>query len=296
MGFDKSRIKDLDEVVVSALEFFTREKPPRLEIPDFKRPLVVGSGNAAAIGRILFHDRDAAFSDVGSFRQILDSTQGIDGAILVSATGTKHAPYIAKELRKRKLRTVLITCNPDAPAAKLVEKSIVFPKRPEPYAYNTFTYLGMILGKTGEDPKPILAHLKKLKVPNDLGSYDAFFILIPEQFYLMRDLFLKKFGELFGPMVSARAFTMEEAKHGDTSIESDKELFISFGEKNKIFGTKRLDIPLPKKADYGAMLATAYYVIGKIQGQHPPYFRDSVESFTKRMSKLFGERIEPIVE
>ena len=293
--FDKSQLKDLDEVVISSLELFSRERPPRLEIPDFRRPLVVGSGNAAAIGRILFHDRDAVFSDVGSFRQILGSTPGIDGALLVSATGSKSAQGIAKELKRRKIRTVLITNNPEAPAGKLVEKALVFPKQPEPYAYNTSTYLGMVLGRTGEDPKRILEHIRKLKIPGDLGSYDAFFILIPEQFYLMRDLFLKKFGELFGPMVSARAFTPEEAKHGDTSIESNKELFISFGEKNRLLGTKRLDIPLPKKAGYGAMLATGYYVIGNIQKQHPPYFRDSVESFTKRMSRIFGERIDPMV-
>jgi len=294
--FDKSRIKDLDEVVISSLELFSRQRPPRLELPEFKRPLVVGSGNAAAVGRILFHDRDAVFADESTFKERLDSIPGIDGAILVSASGGKHAPPIAKELRRRKVQTILLTNNPRAPAQSLVSKTYVFPRQPEPYAYNVSTYLGMVLGKTGEDPRKILEHIRKLKIPKDLGNYDAFFILIPEQFYLMRDLFLKKFGELFGPMVSVRAFTLEQAKHGDTSIESDKELFVYFGEKNRLFGTRRLEIPLPKKADYGAMLAIAYYVTGCIQKQHPPYFRDNVEAFTKRISKVFRESIEPIVE
>jgi len=296
MAFDKSRIKDLDQVVISALELFSREKPPRLEIPEFRRPLVVGSGNAAVVGRILFHDREAVFADVGSFRQILNSTPGIDGAILVSATGSKGAQGIAKELNKRHIQTVLLTCNPGAPAGKFVEKAFVFPKQTEPYTYNTSNYLGMVFGKTGEDPGKILQHIRKLKIPQDLGNYDAFFMIIPEEFYLMRDLLLKKFGELFGPMVSARAFTLEEAKHGDTSIESDKELFVYFGKEKKLFGTRKLEIPLPKNADYGAMFAIAYYVIGNIQKQHPPYFKDNVESFCKRMSKVFGETIEPIVE
>lgn len=295
MVFDKSQLKDLDEVVIAALELFIREKPPKLELPDFKRPLVVGSGNAAPTGRILFHDRDAVFADLSSYKKALDSTPGIDGAIFVSASGSKSAEGIARELKKRKIPTVLLTSNPNAPAGKLVSKTYIFPKQPEPYTYNTSTYLGMVLAKTQEDPKKILEHIRKLKIPKDLGNYSAFFLLVPEQFELARPMLLKKFGELFGPMVSGRAFTLEQAKHGETVIESDRELFISFGEKNRLFGTKRLEIPLPKKADYGAMLATAWYVIGKIQKQHPPYFRENIEAFCKRASRFFGERIEPMV-
>jgi hypothetical protein len=291
--FDKSQIPDLDQVVVSALEFFSRERPPKLDIPDFKRPLVVGSGNAAPTARILFHDRDAVFADESSFREKLSLP--IDGAVLVSASGGKHAPPIAKELNKRHIQTVLLTNNPQAPASTLVSQTIVFPRQTEPYTYNTSTYLGMVLAKTREDPKKIMDHIRKLKIPQDLRDYNAFFLIVPEQLELARPMLIKKFGELFGPMAAARAFTLNQAKHGETVIESDKELFISFGEKNRLFGTKRLEIPLPKKADYGAMLATGYYVIGKIQKQHPPYFRDSIEAYCRKASKMFGQRIEPIV-
>jgi hypothetical protein len=293
--FDKSQIKALDEVVISGLELFTRESPPKLELPEFRRPLVVGSGNAAAVGKILFHDRDAVFADESTYMERLKAIPGIDGAVLVSASGSKHASPIAKELQKRKIRTVLLTCNPQAPAGKLVSQTIVFPRQPEPYTYNTSTYLGMVLAKTREDPKKILDHVRKLKIPQDLGNYSAFFLIIPEKFTLAREMMLTKFDELFGPMVSGRAFTLEQAKHAKTVVGSEKELFISFGEKNRIFGTRRLDIPLPKNADYVAMLATGYYVIGKIQKQHPPYFRDNVEAFCKRASKVFRERIEPMV-
>jgi hypothetical protein len=288
-------MKDLDEAVISALELFSRDKLPKLELPDFRRPLVVGSVNAAATGKILFQDKDAVFSDVSNYKQILDSAKGVDGAILVSASGAKSAPIIAKDLMKRKLPTVLITNNPDAPAGKIVEKTYVLPKQSEPYTYNASTYLGMVLANTQEDPKRILAHIRKLKIPQNLGDYDAFFLIVPDKFTLVREMLTTKFDELFGPYVSGRSFTMMQAKHGKTVVESDKELFISFGEKNKIFGTRRLDIPLPKDAGYGAMIAIGYYVVGHIQKQHPPYFRDSIESYCRKASKIFGEKIEPVV-
>jgi hypothetical protein len=293
--FDNPQLKGLDEIVISALSLFSSQMPPKLEPLDFKRPLVVGSVNAAATGRIIFSDTDAVFADVSSYKQMLDSVKGIDGAILVSASAAKSAPGIAKELRKRNLRIVLITNNPEAPAKKFVEKTYLLPKQPEPYSYNTSTYLGMMLSKTGEDPRKILEHIRKLKIPQDLGEYDSFFLIVPEEFTLMREMFVTKFDELFGPRVSGRAFTLEQAKHAKTIIESEKELFISFGEKNKLFGSKRLDVPLPKNAGYAAMMAVGYYVIGKIQSQHPPYFKESIEAYCKRASKIFGEKIEPII-
>jgi hypothetical protein len=296
MEFNKSQIKDLDEIVVSALELFSRQKLPKLEIPEFRKPLVAGSGNAAVTGRILFHDRDAVFADESTFLEKLKTIPGIDGAVLISASGGKHAPIIAKELRKRNIWTVLLTNNPQAPAGPLVNKTCVLPRQPEPYTYNASTYLGMILAKTQENPKKILERLKRLKIPQNLRDYDAFFITVSPEFDHARELLLTKFDELFGPMVSGRAFTSEQAKHAKTVVESDKELFISFGYDNKLFGTKRLNIPLPKDADYGAMLAIGYYVIGKIQKQHPPYFKDSIESFCRKASKIFGENIKPMVE
>jgi hypothetical protein len=287
-------IKGLDEVVISALELFSRERPPRAFF-DFQRPLVVGSVNAAAAGRILFQDKDAVFSEVSSYRQALDSSKGVDGAILVSASGAKSAPGIAKELRKKGLKTILLTNNPQAPAGKLVHQSYLFPKQPEPYTYNVSTYLGWILAKTQEDPKKILEHIKKLKMPKNLGEYDAFFLIVPEKFVLIREMLLTKFDELFGPYVWGRVFTLEQAKHAKTLVESEDELFISFGEKNSILGKKRLDVPLPKNAGYGAMMAVGYYLIGQIQRQHPPYFKQNIEAYCRKASKIFGEDISPVV-
>ena len=298
MAFDKSRLIDLDECVLNALELFIRTLLPHPDLGEFTKPLVLGSGNAAATGRVMFADREAVFADEGSYKAKLSSVSGINGAVLISASGGKHAPVIAEDLRARGIKTILLTNNPDAPAGKFVSKTYVFPKNPEPYTYNTSTYLGLILSKTGERPGKILDHIQKIRaaVPENLSSYSAYYLLVPETYDVVREMFQTKFDELFGPMVTARVFTPEQTKHAKTVVSSDRELFISFGCQNDLFGTQRLFIPLPENVGFGAVLAVGYYIIGHIQKQHPPYFKDSIQAYTKMASKVFNQTITPITE
>ena len=108
-------------------------------------------------------------------------------------------------------------------------------------------------------------------------------------------MFLTKFDELFGAKISARVFTVEQAKHAKTVVPSEKELFISIGYDNTIFGKHRWNISLPQEADYGTLMAIGYYVIGQIQKQHPPYFKQNIEKYCKEASKVFGEKIEVMI-
>ncbi|MDP2924950.1 MAG: hypothetical protein Q8N99_01115 [Nanoarchaeota archaeon] len=89
----------LDECVVGGLEFLAREleagKFPELELGNFKRPLVVGSGNALATGRILYQDYDAVFADESTYEDKISKIKTIDGIAIVSATGGKDAVKIA---------------------------------------------------------------------------------------------------------------------------------------------------------------------------------------------------------
>ena len=282
-------IPTLDECVLSALNLFQKEKIPSLSIPTFKRPLVVGSGNAAVTGRILFADKDALFADESNYQ---GKIKYCDGAILISASGGKHAPILVTELRNRKKDVILLTNNPNAPAKALVTKTITFPKQTEPYTYNTSTYLGMILAKTKENPTTILSLVQALKVSRNLSKYNAFFIIIPAEFELLKEMFQTKFDELFGPMMVGRIFTPEQVKHAKTVIPSDKELFISLGYENKLFGVQRWNIALPAKVDYGLLMALGYSIIGKIQSQHPPYFKDNITRYCQDTSTLFQEKIE----
>jgi hypothetical protein len=285
------KIINLDECVINALNLFVKTGLPSLPADGFKRPIVVGSGNAAITGKILMRERDAVFADESTFLQKLKSEKNIDGGIIISSSGRKHAPMIARELKKNGLKIILLTNNEDSPAGKIADKQYLFPRNIEPYSYNTSTYLGMILAKTRENPKAILNAIKSIdkKIPKNLKKFDSFFFIIPSELELMKEIFMTKFDELFGARISVRVFTMEQAKHSKTIVPSDKELFVSFGCKNNLFGKNRMEIPLPKNAGYGTLFALGYYFIGKIQEQNKPYFKENIKNYLEQYKKLFGE-------
>lgn len=301
--FTLEALPDLDLVTKGALELFAAHELPKPDLKRFNRPLVVGSGNAAATGVMLFDDTDAVFADESSYLQKLDAIPAIDGAYVISASGSKHAVGIIEALIARSIPTVLLTTVEASPAGMLLPSEVVhvYPKNREPYTYNTSTYLGMLLSKTNEDPTAIAAHIETVVencLPQDLGDYDAFFFILPERFAPVKTMFETKFDELFGPKLMRRIFTYEQTKHAKTVVPSAKELFISFGEENTVFGEvhNRVHIPLPEDANYGAVMAIGYVVIGHIQKQFPPYFKERVEAYAKETSAMFGSTINPIVE
>lgn len=301
--FTIESIPDLDVVTLGALELLSNAQIPLVDFSQFKRPLVVGSGNAAVTGKLLFADVDAVFADESSYVEKLNSIETIDGAVLISASGSKHAVEIANELKRRNLKTLLLTNNPKAPAIEIVGDSTayVFPRNREPYTYNTSTYMGMILSKTCEQPADIHAFLiNKVApaIPENIAAYDAYYLMLPEKFNAVREMFATKFDELFGPVLMGRIFTEEQTKHAKTVITMDRELFISFGIDNNDYGLaqNRLVIPLPSDASYAAMMSIGYFVIGHIQRGKPAYFKDRVVDYTAEISKVFNQEIKPIVE
>lgn len=292
----KEEIICLDDCVLNALDLFSVENLPSLDI-SFRRPFVVGSGNALVTGKILFDDVDSVFASESNYKEKIRISD-FDGAVLISASGNKHAPIIARDLKERGIRTLLLTNNPLGQAVGIVDKFIIFPKNSEPYTYNTSTYMGMIFAKTKENPKLIKDELLKLdkKIPRNLRKYDSFFIIVPERFVYIRELLLTKFDELFGSKVCGRAFTYEETKHSKTIVPNEKELFISLGVENKIFGRNRFNVCIPSEFGYAGLMAFGYYIIGKIQKQKPPYFKKNISKYVKFTSKVFGEKIETIVK
>lgn len=302
--FDEQSLPDLDVAVLGALELFREVTVPSFDISQFAHPLVLGSGNAEVTGRILFNEHDAIYADESTCSKKLESArEGIKNAVIISASGKKHAVEITENLKERGITTWLLTNNPDAPARAHVDDArvLVFPKNREPYTYNTSTYMGIILGKTGEDPARIHEFITKEVTPHirdDFGKYDAFYLIIPPECIPIRDMLLTKFDELFGARVSGRVFTLEQSKHAKTVVPSPTEFFISFGEKNELFGDQahRLHIPLPKDTDYVTLMAIGYYVIGHIQKQHPPYFKERIKAYTDAASHMFNQKLAPVVE
>jgi hypothetical protein len=301
-----TQLPHLDVVVIAALERFIRDGVISMRLPKFKRPLFVGSGNAAVTGQIIADQLslDAIFADEGNYAAKISAFSAIDGAILVSASGSKHAISIAKDLqsRKRKIPVVLLTNNPNAPAAEFIgyDKTHIFVRNPEPYTYNTSTYMSMVLAASGEDPKQILSFMTKVVDPvlSKLPRKKAYMLLVMPEHDLVRPLLYTKFDELFGGVVCGRVFTTEQVKHAKTVVPSSDELVISFGFSNKTYGyaSNRLMIPLPSGAGIGTIMAISYYVIGKIQASHPDYFGKNIVSYCKDASKLFGVTLEPIVK
>lgn len=296
--FDEHNLIDLDDCLLNALELFAEKGVPELNLPPFERPLVVGSGNAAVTGRIVFEGSDAVFADESTYERALDAIPAIDGGILFSASGGKHAPLIGAELKRRSKHVVLVTNNAEAPARAHADTVVVLPKNPEPYTYNTSTYLGILLAHTREDPQAIRDFITSRVdplVPSDLDCCDAWCILVSNRFANIREMFLTKFDELFGAMVSGRVFTTDQVKHAKTVVPSGTELFVSLGEPNETFGLRRLSVPLPENANFAAIMAIGYYLIGKLQRQHPPYFKSHISAYLANASPVFGEKLSVIV-
>ena len=296
--FSLKNIPDLDVCVLGALEFLSNSKIPKIDIR-FKKPLVAGSGNAETTGRIIFSDREAIFASESDFEGKLKKIKDIDGVVIVSASGMKDAPRIARASKRYRKKIVLITNNPRSSIRKIAEKTYVFPKQREPYTYNTSTYMSMILGWTKEDPKKILRFLREeigpIRLPG-LGKYNKFYLIIPPEFSEMRRMLQVKFIELFGREMARDIETSEYVRHATTLVPSKDELFISFGKPDKTWGKNRVYVPLPKNAGYGSMMAIGYYIIGKIQKAHKPYFKNNLGSYVKKISNVFGEKIPAIVE
>lgn len=304
-NFGLDNIPNLDVVVLGALELFEQQTPPKIDLSGYERPLVVGSGNADLTGRIVFGKTDAIFASESDFEEKLNNIPSIDLVALISASGEKHAPIIARAARQSGKRVMLITNSNNSSASAELDKEngdqeLVFPKNREPYTYNTSTYMGMILGATGEDPAKIkdfiLSQTANLEFP-DFSQYDKYFIMVPSKFLNIAKMIETKFIELFGRNIARDVVTFENAKHA-TTVAPSNELFISFGEQNTTWGSEdnRFFVPLPEDCGYGAMMAVGYYTVAQIQKAYPHYFKDNIEKYTEEVSKVFGQTIRPIVE
>lgn len=290
------QLPNLDEAVLSALKLFAKKRPPLTASPS-AFPIVIGSGNAFNAGQVMFGKQLAFFASETNFRQIAATIKPlvkkgvITEAIIISASSEKDSIWEIELAKKLKLRTTLFTCNADSPAAARADKIIVFDKLPEPYSYNTATYLGMILGLTKEDPKKINSFIKKLRLPTNFIKYSAYAFILPDEFGAVAPMLEIKRHEIFGPHLSIRAFSYGEARHAKFINGWKKELVISLG-KNDYFGLpgSRWEINLPAHAQAGLVMALTYYLIGKIQAGKKPYFKKNISHYCKKGPLAYGQK------
>jgi len=303
--FTEDNIPNLDIAVRGALELFNEVSLPPIDIAEYRMPLVVGSGGSEATGRIVFEDTHALFASESTYEPLLARVHDIDRVVLISASGTKHAPHIVETAHAHNKPVTLITNSIESPARALLQehlgdKVLVFPKNREPYTYNTSTYLGMVLARTGERAEDIVRTIDTQVDALDLsmlGTHDAYYITVPAHKGGIARLFELKFIELFGRRVARDIETDEYSlKHATTVVPYEKELFITFGTDTRkpTEAGNHLVVPLPENGGYGALMAIGYYVIGKIQEAHPPYFKEHIAQYAERASKTSGSTIRPI--
>lgn len=302
-SFTLDKLPTLDTAVLGALELLADSQLPQLDTSQFKRPLVVGSGNAEATGRIIFRGTDAVFASESSFKEQLAKVKDVDQVVIVSASGAKHAPVIAEQALAAAKPVTLITTTANSPTEQQFAEAglttLVYPKNREPYTYNTSTYMAMMQGAQPENIENIQQHINQLAASlakPDLSNYQKFYLIVPPGFEGIIRMLQVKFIELFGRQVARDVETSQYVSHATTVVPSD-ELFISFGSDNNTWGRPedRWQVPLPDEAGYVAMMAVSYYVVGLIQQSQPPYFADNIAEYCQFISGIFGQDIQPIV-
>ncbi|MBN1262989.1 MAG: hypothetical protein JW991_01390 [Candidatus Pacebacteria bacterium] len=283
------KIPNLDQIVYQSLRFFKKRPPPRLDLSGYKLPFVIGSGNAYNTGRVIFGNQAAVFADESNFKTKLEAFRPmikkglISRALIISSSGEKDSIWEVKLAKKQGLETTLMTCSQNCTAGKFADKMLVYPKIPEPYTYNTSTYLGMILSSTGEAVDLIWNFIRKTELPANFSSYRAYAFILPDECLNICPMIEIKKSELFGGRLAIRAFTQGHARHAKFLVRWERELVISFGFKNQYFGLPRhrWELELPERGGFGLMLALTYFLIGRIQAAKPAYFKEHLEKFCR---------------
>lgn len=280
-------IPNLDQTVIQALDFFIANPPPSLDVNKFKKPFVVGSGNAFNTGLLLFSGGNAIFADESDFKEKIEAykeeirTGLIRDAVVISASGEKDSVWEIEWAKKHGLRTTLLTTKAESSAAQIADEKKTYKSIPEPYTYNTSTYMGMLLSGTGENPQKIKEDIESLRLPAEFADYKSYSFVVPDKFKNICPMLDIKDGELFGPHSLIRAFPQGHARHAKFVIRTEDELVITLGQKNEFFGdpNHRWDINLPEGIDSAGIMAMTYYIVGKIQASKPPYFKENITRY-----------------
>jgi hypothetical protein len=293
----------LDQIVLDTIALYIEQKMlPKLDLTWFNTPLVVGSGNGYYTGRILFRHLGAFFATESEVESKLKNISSITDVVVVSASGEKHAPIILNTAKDAGKKTLLISSSEKSTGRDIADISIIMPKIREPYTYNTSTYFGYMLTETPDMNLVKLRDFITVSLEDAIWEikftdYSSFFIVIPDAFVLLREMFEVKFIELFGRKVARDIFTYEQMRHATTVVQDNAELFICFGNQTGIcYGENQINLPVFDTTNYAAMMLVGYYLIGKIQTALPPYFMESIEDYCQRARIQSGFNIAPWVE
>jgi len=289
-------LPNLNDSVLAALDFLIKNPPKPLNLSRYNFPIVIGSGNAFNVAKILFFSQSAILGNESNYQSLFKSYAKlikngvIKQAVIISASGEKDSIPEIKAAQKNGLKTTLLTCNPQSTGAKLADQVILYPRIPEPQTYNVCTYLGMFSSVGQNNLRSVKSFLKNLKLPKKFSDYRAYSIILPDSFGGIAPMLDIKKSELFGSHLALRSFSYGEARHAKFVIPWDKELVISLGP-NSYFGKPehRWEITLPKDLDNAFIMALTYFLIGKIQEIKPDYFRKNIATWCQEGARAFQQ-------
>lgn len=258
----------LDEIVLQTIDLYKSKKDIQpIDLQKFQTPIVVGSGNGYYTGRILFRNLGAFFATESEIEQKLKNIPSITDVVVISASGEKHAPIILDIAKKYQKNTFLISSSEKSSGRSKTDDSLVMPKIQEPYTYNTSTYFGYIFTENPtlnlEALKIFITNTLEEKISDiDFTKYKSFFIVLPDEFVLLREMLEIKFIELFGRKIARDVFTYEQMKHATTVVPDIDELFICFGNTTGIqYGKNQVNLPIFDSEHYSSMMLVGYYLV-----------------------------------
>lgn len=293
-NFNENSLPSLKEVVIWALELFSEKKPDKIKFKNFKKRAIIWSWNAILAWKILFKDWENFFATENDYKNILN-INWIDWITILSASWWKHSSIMAKFFQDKWYEIELITCTENSKTSWIIwnENCIITSKNPEPYTYNTSTYLWWILWATWENPEKILEFLNELEEwlkDFDFTQFKWFLFALPSEFWLASWMIDTKFIELFWREISRDIKTFEELKHACSVVVSKDELLIKFWTEKTLnnsevyFNWEELEILIPEDFWYAWILFLWYFISWKIQEQMPDYFRESIWKYVEYLN------------
>lgn len=282
------KIKNLDEVVLDALDLFSDyHNKAILKSYSWRHTMIFGSWNAKNTINLMYEDSDCILADENNFKELIKK-YNIKRIIIYSASGSKHAVIAAKYSKELDIEIKLVTCTKNNPTTNIIweKNTLVTSKNIEPYTYNTSTYLWWIISKTNEDPVKIKKLLKE-KIDNlevDFNKYNWYLLAIPNHFAKIWPFLDVKFTELFWRNISRDIKTFEELKHAVTVVPNKKELCISFWDWEFYFQNDKINIDIPDDLWLAWFFCLWYYLVWKIQASNPPYFKENIEEYIKYLN------------
>lgn len=193
---------------MESLKYYVDKIPDVLEtldkegvsLPDLSGYSFFGSGNAYQVARIYAR----YFNGYAYPSEDYDQIKKLDKVCIISASGGKDSIKLATYFKD----SILLTCNPNAPAKSLVKETIEIPALTEPPFYNVTTYAAMIY----------LLSRDRIKVPsldNNLISWlsrSNIIFIAEKKNHPIASMCALKVREIFGKL--ALSLTIEESYHG----------------------------------------------------------------------------------